>query len=464
MDASERWRVLRLHIDDQIPLAALARDTGIGLRTLERWNARYRADGTGGLRDQPASPTRARRVPVALIRAIEGLALTKPRPSIAALRRSLAPLCTTNGWTLPSYFVVRSIIVDLDPGMVTLALEGAASYRDKFEILLRRQAERPNAMWQADHTMLDILAVGTNGKPVRPWLTTVIDDCSRALCGYVVFTGAPSAANTALALRQAIWHKSDPAWVMCGIPDVLYVDHCSDFTSHRLEQTALDLRLRIIHSTVARPQGRGKVERFFGTINTELLTALPGRIVHGHKWPEPTLTLADLDEAIGVFVRSYNDRPHSELGTSPKDAWIADGWLPRIPETLEVLDGFLLDVARSRIVRRDGIHFQGLRYVSPTLAAYVGDPVTIRYDPRDVTEICVYDRDIFVCTAIDPAHRSTTVSLKDIQAARNGRRRELRAQINERIALIAPHSPAPPPPNTAVRPRPRLRVYEEDPP
>lgn len=177
MDASERWRVLRLHVEDHVPLAALARDTGIGLRTLERWKARYRADGVDGLRDQSQPSDRGRHVPPELVRVIEGLALTKPRPSIAALRRSLSVVCGQNGWSLPSYFVVRSIVVDLDPGLVTLALEGAASYRDKFEILLRRQAERPNAMWQVDHTMLDILFVGTDGKPVRPWLTAVIDDC-----------------------------------------------------------------------------------------------------------------------------------------------------------------------------------------------------------------------------------------------------------------------------------------------
>lgn len=462
MDAGERWRILRLHVEEQVPLAALARHTGVGLRTLERWNARYRTHGLDGLHDQPPTTPRARHLPVELVRVIEGLALSKPRPSIAALRRSLAPVCAKEGWALPSYFVVRSIITGLDPGMVTLALDGAAAYRDKYEILLRRQADRPNEMWQADHTMLDVLIVGTDGKPARPWLTTVIDDHSRALCGYIVFTGAPSSANSALALRQAIWHKADPGWVMCGIPDILYVDHGSDFISHRLEQTALDLHLRLIHSTVARPQGRGKVERFFGTINTELLTTLPGRIIHGHKWPEPTLTLAELDAAIGTFVQDYNTRNHSELGTSPKEAWIADGWMPRLPDTLEDLDGFLLDVARSRIVRRDGIHFQGLRYLSPTLASYVGVPVTIRYDPRDVTEIRVYDRNTFVCTAIDPAHQSTTVSLKDFQAARNARRRELRAQINERVALIPTSSLAPPPPKTADRPRPRLRVYEED--
>jgi len=53
----------------------------------------------------------------------------------------------------------------------------------------------------------------------------VIDDHSRVVAGYMVFLGAPSALNTSLALRQAIWRKADPAWPVCGIPDVLYVDH-----------------------------------------------------------------------------------------------------------------------------------------------------------------------------------------------------------------------------------------------
>jgi putative transposase len=53
VDADERWRVLRLHVEDQVPLAALARDTGIGLRTLERWHQRYRRGGVFALDRAP---------------------------------------------------------------------------------------------------------------------------------------------------------------------------------------------------------------------------------------------------------------------------------------------------------------------------------------------------------------------------------------------------------------------------
>ena len=122
----------------------------------------------------------------------------------------------------------------------------------------------------------------------------------------------------------------------------------------------------------------------------------------------------------------------------------------------------MLTLPKNRVVQRDGIHFQGQRYLSPTLAPFVGRSVTIRYDPRDVSEIRVYDHDTHICIAIDEAHPNQRLSLRDIETARRARRRRLRQQINERI------------PQTAVRDEPRteprtprqvrLRTYEEDEP
>ncbi|WP_104082885.1 Mu transposase C-terminal domain-containing protein [Cryobacterium sp. Y11] len=460
MDGDERWRVLRLHVEDQVPLAALARDTGISARTLQRWHQLYQGGGIVALDPRPRADTGTRRTAATVVAFVERLALTKPRPSLATLHRLAVVESRHQGALAPSYSTVREIVLALDPALVTLALEGPVSYRDRYELVFRRRADRPNQTWQADHTELDILIVGANGKPDRPWLTTVEDDHSRAICGYTVFTGAPSALNTALALRQAIWRKTDPTWAMCGIPDILHVDHGSDFTSHHLERTAIELHIRLIHSIVGRPQGRGKIERFFGTINTELLTALPGHLGPGSRKPEPALNLPDLDRAIGEFIATYNARIHSELGASPHDAWVAEGWLPRMPDSLEELDGLLLTVPKSRTVQRDGIHFQGQRYLAPTLAPFVGHTITIRYDPRDVSEIRVYDHDTFVCVAVDEAHPNLRLSLRDIETARRARRRELRHSINDRIPSVAAREET-----QAVEPAPhrrRLRTYEED--
>jgi len=460
MDGQERWRILRLHVEDQVPLAALARDAGISERTLERWHCLYRRRGIDGLDPHPRADKGVRRTAPEAVAFIERLALTRPRPSLATLHRLTAGEAQQQGYPTPSYSTVRQIVLALDPALVTLALEGPTSYRDRHELVLRRRADRPNEIWQADHTQLDILVVGSDGKPDRPWLTTVMDDHSRAICGYTVFTGAPSALNTALALRQAIWRKTDPTWAMCGLPNILHVDHGSDFTSHHLERTAIALHIRIIHSAVGRPQGRGKIERFFGTLNTELLSTLPGHLGPGTRTPAPVLDLPALDRTMGAFITTYNDRQHSELGVSPRDAWVADGWLPRMPDSLEELDGLLLTVPKNRIVQRDGIHFQGQRYLAPTLAPFVGHTITIRYDPRDISEIRVYDHDTFICVAIDEAHPNLRLSLRDIESARRARRRELRKAINERIPTVAERQETR---HTAPAPRRiRLRTYEQD--
>ncbi|MBG6226767.1 putative transposase [Arthrobacter sp. CAN_A2] len=420
-----RWQVLRQHIEDGIPLIVLANGEGIGLRTLQRWCAAYRRDGITGLTPKP-SPRRGVRTHRELMALIEGLALVKPRLSTAAITRKARAVAAEHGWQMVSYSTVRSIVTGLDPGMVTLAHQGPVAYRDKYELVWRRRAERANAIWQADHTELDILVLNVNRTPARPWLTVILDDYSRAVCGYMVFLGAPSAMNTALALRQGIWPKNDSGWPMCGIPDVLYVDHGTDFTSDHLNQTGKDLHFEIIYSTVARPQGRGKIERFFGTVNTELLAELPGYLTDGQRHPEPVLTLPELDQAVGTFIAgTYHQREHPEIKTTPHQSWVGEGWLPRLPETVDDLNLLLLTVAKPRIVHRDGVHFQGLRYVSPLLAAYVREPVIIRYDPRDIAEIRIFHRDQYICRAVDPDHESATVTLKDIQAARSARNREL---------------------------------------
>ncbi len=404
-----------------------------------------------------------------MVELIEGMALTKPRPSAAAIHRCIVTIAAERGWPAPSRRSVQAIVGALDPAMVTLAHEGAAAYRDRYEVIHRHRAERPNALWQCDHTELDILVLDANGKAVRPWLTVVLDDHSRAVAGYTVFAGAPSALQTSLALRQAIWRKADPDWIVCGIPDALYVDHGSDFTSTHLGQVAADLRMRLMHSAVARPQGRGKVERLFGTLNAELLRGLPGHLVAGQPVIPPRLTLPELDAAIGAFVvGDYNARRHGEIGATPRATWIADGWLPRMPDRLEDLDELLVLVAKARTVHRDGIRFQGLRYTDPTLAAFVGEPVAIRYDPRDIAEVRVFHRGRFLCRAVDQEHAGRTVTLKDIQAARRARRRALRGEINQKIKRVADFLPkrperSEPAPEAVDAPRrPKLRVYRED--
>jgi putative transposase len=134
-------------------------------------------------------------------------------------------------------------------------------------------------------------------------------------------------------------------------------------------------------------------------------------------------------------------------------------------------------VATPSVVHRDGIRFQGLRYLDPTLAAYVGEPVTIRYDPRDLGEVRVFHHHRFLCRAISAEHAGQALTLKDIQAARTAHRRALRGHLDERRAAVGqylPTHPAEPQPSAPLqrqqepeqqRPaprKPRLHTYLED--
>jgi putative transposase len=143
-----------------------------------------------------------------------------------------------------------------------------------------------------------------------------------------------------------------------------------------------------------------------------------------------------------------------------------------MPMSLEQLDLLLLTVIRPRQVHRDGIRFQSLRYIDPTLAAFVGETVTIRYDPADITEIRVYRDDRFLCRAICQELAGETVSLKDIIRARAERRRDLQSIIKSRRSLVdqvlvRPAAASPtvlPPPSaaTTATEAPRLRRYQHE--
>lgn len=223
--------------------------------------------------------------------------------------------------------------------------------------------------------------------------------------------------------------------MVSGLPDVLYSDHGSDFTSTRIEHVCLDLHVRLIHSRVGVPQGRGKIERFYRTITTELLPHLPGFIPHGTGGAPvsgPTLTLHQLDDVLERFiVDEYNERTHSATGEAPHARWRSDSFIPRMPAHPEDLDSLLLTAAATRRVQRDGIRFASTRYMSPVLAAYVGEDVTVRYDPRDLGEVRVFHDNAFLCRAIAPERSSETVSFADLQAARNAQRRALKEQLRQ---------------------------------
>jgi putative transposase len=96
----------------------------------------------------------------------------------------------------------------------------------------------------------------------------------------------------------------------------------------------------------------------------------------------------------------------------------------------------LLTIVKTRVVQPDGVRFQVMRYIDPTLAAYVGETVLLRYDPRDLAEVRLFYKSKFLCRAICPELAGQTVALRDIRRARDQRRRDLKETLRTRRATV----------------------------
>jgi len=220
-----RYKIIEPFLRREATLDEIAQKHDLTTRTLYNWIAAFEKGRLTALQPKRRSDKGGRRsIPDELVKVIQGLHLHTPPVPTSSIHRQLKEICNKNGWRVPSYDVVHDIVAAIPENLRTLAHEGPKAYKHLFSLTHRFEAERPNEIWQADHTPLDIVVLGPDKKPVKPWLTAVVDDYSRAVPGYYLGFEPPSSIRIALALRQAIWRKEDSSWSICGIPDKFYVD------------------------------------------------------------------------------------------------------------------------------------------------------------------------------------------------------------------------------------------------
>ena len=133
--------------------------------------------------------------------------------------------------------------------------------KQKRRTWVRYERRFANSLWHSDFHDLG------NGR----WLVAYLDDASRCLVGYAI---GPR-ATTEIALRTL-----EAAAVRFGYPRQLLTDHGSQYTANQVgglgefDRHLIDLRrrgVRIQHilARVKHPQTNGKMERFFGTVETK---------------------------------------------------------------------------------------------------------------------------------------------------------------------------------------------------
>src|SRR5699024_7920814 len=365
-EAMHKYDIIQPYLSGNQLLRFIANEKSIPYRTLQLWVEKYAKHGLKGLIRKKRADAGSLKVDQKVQEEVKHLLLSLKRNTITSVHRKICTICNENNWAPPSYDQVYAMSKNVSPSMKKLAHEGRKEYQNHYDLIHRREAHYPNEIWQADHTPLDIFVLNEKGELDRPWLTVIMDEYSRSIAGYYITFDDPTAMHTALVLHQAIWRKNNPDWQICGIPETFYTDHGSDFTSNHLEQVAIDLKMSLVFSTVGVPRGRGKIERFFLSVNQLFLQDLPGYI--GNRRPSSHMTLEELNEALFQFILyNYHHKIHSTTKQKPIEAWMRSGFLLNMPESLESLDLLLLNVAKPRKVHADGIRFQGLRYMNVNL-------------------------------------------------------------------------------------------------
>ena len=225
----------------------------------------------------------------------------------------------------------------------------------------RFEAELPNDIWQSD--CLHGPKVMHDGKMRKTYLFAFIDDMTRLV------------PHAEFYLNERIDSFIDAfigALSKRGLPRKLYVDNGPAFSTQVLRHATASLGIALIHSRPYKPEGRGKVERFFRTVRMQLLSTIKDGI-----------TLDELNQRLGEFIDLYHISRHSSTKEAP---------LARYGNHLHLIreaPKHLMDHFRKRVIRkvdRDRVvSLDGRLYEAPV--ALIGLSVTLLYHDSDLSRV-----------------------------------------------------------------------------
>lgn len=270
----------------------------------------------------------------------------------------------------------------------------------------RWQRDRRNAVWQSDAKMGPYLPDPTDPKGKRMRRTVLLafmDDRSRLITHAQFYWDEklPSLEDT---FKKAILKR--------GVPDRIYVDNGRTFISKRLAVICAELNIRRMNTRPYEPTAKGKIERFWHTMDSSFMPELRALKVR---------TLDELNAYFWAWLEgAYNHREHRELQAKPVDVFANDPHPLRLADPAEVREAFLQrqgrKVDRTGCVSLDGSVFE----VGPALAR---QPVELRFDPYELKEIQVWHKDqqVGIARPLDPtAKREIATAEQPTVEAKSG--------------------------------------------
>jgi len=309
------------------------------------------------------------------------------KATLSSAWRELQSVAVAHGWKYPTYGQLIRAVGKLPADARELLIHGSRHLFEKWGIVQRKESAAPNELWQIDATQLGVWTLEMeSGKQIQPWAIGVIDACTRVTLGIHVTRYAPTTADVLMALRRAFLPKEDERFPFFGVPQAIQSDNGTIFKSGDFLDSLLRLGIKRVATENDCPSDNGKIERFFKTVEMQLLSRLSS-YAHQHNglaeakrnpipWPM-------MQRLVDRFLCDYHLRIHSSLGTSPWEAW--HDRLDRA-HGLSLSVGDVIDACKVRAekaVERDGIEVGSGRHLSaPELAGLVGEKVTLRLLPE----------------------------------------------------------------------------------
>jgi len=221
----------------------------------------------------------------------------------------------------------------------------------------RFEAELSNDLWQVD--CMHGPRVEHDDKQRKTYLIAFMDDHSR-LVPHGEFFLSESVKSFLSALEGALLTR--------GLPRKIYTDNGAAFRSHHVGHVAASLGVALIHARPYKPQGKGKIERFFRTVRADFLTGFKGE------------SLSDLNQTFHIWLDEiYHQRKHSSTGQSPFKRFTAKmECLRPAPDNLK--DHFR-KAARRKVAKDRTISLNGKIFEAPV--ALIGKQVTVLYHPEE---------------------------------------------------------------------------------
>lgn len=324
--------------------------TTVGRSTLDRWIRDYRQGGFDAL--IPAKRQRKLLADVELLDLAVRLRRENPRRTAAHVVELIVTELAGHDREIPSVRTVQRHFARLG---LNVRPDGSAP-----EAFGRFEAAAVNDLWVGD------VAHGPRVGGSKALLFAFMDDHSRLIVGHR-WGRHEDVLRLEAALRRGLAAR--------GVPKRIYVDNGSPFVSHQLARICAVLGIRLVHSRPGRPQGRGKIERFFATVRAQFLVEIADNQI---------ASLEELNRLFSAWVETrYHQRPHRETKQSPLERFTAAG-VPDVPSPQRLREAFLWAETRT-VTKTAMVSLHGNRYeVDPAL---VGRRVQLVFDPFDLAHL-----------------------------------------------------------------------------